>query len=153
MFCDQSGAEREVNQGFCSRCGKEVKGAISFAAPRRGRAGAQIRLLGILWLALSAFEAVGGVVAIILANSLFSPWGPHGMPLFLHPLIAGVGILSIIKAAGGFLTGWGLLNRQRGAGMLGIILGGVSPFFHIPFGPVLGIYTRWGLLRSRAEEE
>jgi hypothetical protein len=153
MFCDQCGAELQASQGFCSRCGKEVKGAISFAAPRPGRVGAHIRLLGILWLALSAFEAVGGVVAIILANSLFSPWGPHDMPPFLHPLIAGVGILSIIKAAGGFLTGWGLLNRQPWARMLAIILGVVSLFFHIPFGTALGIYTLWVLLPAHSEEE
>ena len=153
MFCDQCGAELQVNQGFCSSCGKEVKGAISFAAPRPGRVGAHLRLLGILWLALSAFEAVGGVVAIILSNSLFSPLGPHGMPPFLHPLIAGVGILSIIKAAGGFLTGWGLLNRQPWARMLAIILGVVSLFFHIPFGTALGIYTLWVLLPAHAEEE
>src|SRR6266446_7080578 len=112
MFCDQCGAELEVNQGFCSRCGKEVKGAISFAAPRPGRVAAHIRMLGILGWALSAFEAVGGAVAIILANSLFSHWGPEGMPMFLHPLMLGVGAFSIVKAAGGFLTGWGLLNRQ-----------------------------------------
>jgi len=110
-------------------------------------------MLGILWLALSAFEAVGGLVAIILANSLFSRWGPEGMPPFLHPLIMGVGAFSIVKAAGGFLTGWGLLNRQPWARVLAIVLGVVSLFFHIPFGTALGIYTLWVLLPAHAEEE
>ena len=114
---------------------------------------AHIRLLGILWLALSALDAVGGVVALVLANTLFSRWGPEGMPLFLHPLISVVGIFSIAKAVGGFLAGWGLLNRQPWARMLAIILGVISLFFHIPFGTALGIYTLWVLLPAHSEEE
>src|SRR5258707_11564774 len=98
MFCDQCGTQLDVSQRFCSGCGKEVRGAVSFAAPRPGRVAAHIRMLGILWLALSAFEAVGGAVAIILANSLFSRWGPEGVPMFLHPLMLGVGAFSIVKA-------------------------------------------------------
>ncbi len=153
MFCDQCGGELQVNQRFCSRCGKEVKGPISFAAPRPGRVEAHIRMLGILWLALSALDAVGGVVAIILANSLFSRWGPEGIPMFLHPLMMGVGIFSVVKAAGGFLAGWGLLNRQPWARLLAIVLGVISLFFHIPFGTALGVYTLWVLLPAHSEEE
>ena len=153
MFCDQCGGELQVNQHFCSRCGKEVKGPISLAALRPGRVEAHIRMLGILWLALSALDAVGGVVAIILANSLFSRWGPEGMPMFLHPLMIGVGIFSVVKAAGGFLAGWGLLNRQPWARLLAIILGVISLFFHIPFGTALGVYTLWVLLPAHSEAE
>jgi hypothetical protein len=153
MFCDQCGTQLDASQRFCSGCGKEVKGPVSFAAPRPGRVQAHIRMLGILWLALSGFEAVGGLVAIILANSLFSRWGPEGMPMFLHPLIMGVGVFSIAKAAGGLLTGWGLLNRQPWARMSAIVLGVISLFFHIPFGTALGIYTLWVLLPAHAEEE
>jgi hypothetical protein len=114
---------------------------------------AHIRLLGILWLALSALDAVGGVVALVLANTLFSRSGPEGMPLFLQPLISVVGIFSIVKAVGGFLAGWGLLNRQPWARMLAIVLGVISLFFHIPFGTALGIYTLWVLLPAHSEEE
>ena len=153
MFCDQCGTELQVSQGFCSRCGKAIKGPVPFAAPRPGRVAAHIRLLGILWLALSALDAVGGVVALVLANTLFSRWGPEGMPLFLHPLISVVGIFSIVKAVGGFLAGWGLLNRQPWARMLAIVLGVISLFFHIPFGTALGIYTLWVLLSAHSEEE
>jgi len=153
MFCDQCGSQLDVSQSFCNRCGKEVKGPVSFAAPRPGRVAAHIRLLGILWLALSAVEAVGGVVAIILANSIFSDLGPRGIPLFLHPLMTGVGIFSLAKAVGGFVTGWGLLNRQPWARPLAIALGVISLFFHIPFGTALGIYTLWVLLPAHSEEE
>jgi hypothetical protein len=153
MFCDQCGNQLDVSQSFCNRCGKEVKGPVSFAAPRPGRVAAHIRLLGILWLALSALEAVGGVVAIILANSIFSDLGPHGIPLFMHPLMTGIGAFSLAKAVGGFVTGWGLLNRQPWARPLAIALGVISLFFHIPFGTALGIYTLWVLLPAHSEEE
>jgi hypothetical protein len=153
MFCDQCGAQIDGTQQFCSRCGKEVKGGISLAAPRPGRIASHVRLLGILWLAMAGFEAVGGVVALILANSLFSDMGPRNLPPFLHPLISAVGIFSIGKSFGGFLTGWGLLNRQPWARMLAIVLGVVSLFFHIPFGTALGIYTLWVLLPAHSEEE
>jgi hypothetical protein len=153
MFCDQCGNQLDVNQSFCSRCGKEIKGPVVLAAPRPGRVAAHIRLLGILWLALSAFEAMTGVVAIILANSIFSPLGPAHIPLFLHPLILGVGIFSVAKSAGGFLAGWGLLNHQPWARALAIAMGVISLFFHIPFGTALGIYTLWVLLPQHSEEE
>jgi len=153
MFCDQCGTELQSGQQFCSRCGKEVKGTISFAAPRTGRVASHVRLLGILWLALSAFEAVTGAIAIILGNSVFSRWGPEGIPMFLHPLMIGVGVFSIAKAAVGLVAGWGLLNRQPWARPLAIALGFVSLFFHIPFGTALGVYTLWVLLPAHSEEE
>ncbi len=153
MYCDQCGAELQASQGFCSGCGKAVKGLISFATPRAGRVAGHVRLLGILWLALSALDAVGGVVALVLANTLFSRWGPADMPLFLHPLISVVGVVSIVKAAAGFIAGWGLLNRQPWARMLAIVLGVISLFFHVPFGTALGIYTLWVLLPAHSEEE
>jgi zinc-ribbon domain len=153
MFCDQCGNQLDLNQKFCSRCGKQVLGPVVWAAPRPGRVQAHIRLLGILWLAMAAFEVVTGVIAIILANSIFSQWGPPGIPAFLHPLMTGIGIFSIAKSAGGFLTGWGLLNRQSWARPLAIAMGVISLFFHIPFGTALGIYTLWVLLPAHSEEE
>jgi hypothetical protein len=153
MFCDQCGAELHAGQQFCSRCGKEVKGAVSFAAPRPGRVAAHVRLLGILWLALSAFDLVGGAVAIILGQSIFSRWGPQGVPMFLHPLMIGVGIFSVVKAGLGFVAGLGLLNRQPWARLVAIVVAVISLFFHIPFGTALGVYTLWVLLPSHSEEE
>src|SRR5207248_105794 len=132
---------------------KEVTGPVPFAAPRPSRVAAHIRLLGILWLALSAFDAVGGFGALIVGKWLFSRSGPEGIPIFVHPFIVMFGVISIAKAAGGFLAGWGLLNRQPWARMLAIVLGVISLFFHIPFGTALGIYTLWVLLPAHSEEE
>jgi hypothetical protein len=154
MFCDQCGMQLEANQGFCSRCGKEVKGLVAIGAPRPGRVQAHVRLLGILWLALSAFDVMTGIVGIVLVNSIFShDWGIQGLPLFLQPLIRGFAIFSLVKAAAGFFAGWGLLTRQSWARPLAIAMGIVSLFIHIPFGTALGIYTLWVLLPAHAEEE
>src|SRR5207245_5887627 len=153
MFCDQCGGELQINQRFCSGCGKEVRVQVSFAGPRRGRVESHIRLLGIFWLSLSALDAVGGVAALVLANTLFSRWAPEGMPMFLHPLVGALGILSIVKSVGGFLAGWGLLNRQPWARLLAIILGGISLFFHIPFVTALVVDILWVLFAETPEEE
>src|SRR5579884_3621040 len=139
MFCDQCGAQLQHGQRFCSKCGKEITGPVYFAAPRPGRVAAHVRLLGILWLALSALDAVGGVVALVVGSWVFGPNGPAaGVPAFVRPLVAIGGIFSIVKAAFGFLTGWGLLNRQSWARSLALVVGVVSLFFHIPFGTALG---------------
>jgi predicted nucleic acid-binding Zn ribbon protein len=71
MFCDGCGTALQVGQRFCSRCGKEIAGTMVVGYPQRSRVREHIRLLGILWLALSALNAVGGVVLYILANTLF----------------------------------------------------------------------------------
>lgn len=154
MFCDQCGSQLDAGSQFCKRCGKELKGTIDFIAPRPGRVQSHIRLLGILWLALSAFEAVSGVVGLVLVRTLFNPEvGIHGLPLFIAPLVRMVAIFSIIKSAGGFFAGWGLLNRQPWARTLAIAMAMVSLFFHFPFGTALGIYTLWVLLPAHSEAE
>ena len=153
MFCDQCGTQLHAGQRFCNRCGKEVVGPVSFAAPRPGRVQAHIRLLGILWLALSAFDLVGGAIAVILSKTLFVELTARGVPPFVGPLVHAVGIFSIAKGVGGFIAGWGLLNRQPWARMLAIVLGVVSLFFHIPFGTALGVYTLWVLLPADSEQE
>jgi hypothetical protein len=153
VFCDQCGTQLNAGQRFCNRCGKEVVGPVSIAAPRPGRVQAHIRLLGILWLALSAFDLVGGAIAIILSKTLFVELTAQGVPPFVGPLVHAVGIFSVAKGAGGFIAGWGLLNRQPWARMLAIVLGVVSLFFHIPFGTALGVYTLWVLLPADSEQE
>jgi hypothetical protein len=94
-----------------------------------------VHLLGILWLALSAFNAIGGAVVYIIANTLFAPGGATGAPAFLRPLLSVVGIFVLGKAALGFM-----------------VLGFIS-LFNIPFGTAIGVYTMWVLLPSQAEQE
>jgi hypothetical protein len=154
MFCDQCGTQLDSGQRFCNKCGKEIKGPVFLAAPRPGRVAAHVRLLGILWLALSAVDAMAGVAALVIGSWVFGPNGPAAdAPSFIRPLVAIGGVFSLVKSAFGFLTGWGLLNRQSWARSLALVVGVVSLFFHIPFGTALGIYTLWVLLPSHSEEE
>ena len=154
MFCDQCGGQLDVGARFCNRCGKEVKGPIDFTAPRPSRVQAHVRLLGILWLALSAFDVVAGLGAIIVARWIFGPEGPAAAaPVFVRPLVTIGGLISLGKAALGFLAGSGLLNRQPWARSLAIVVGVISLFFQIPFGTALGVYTLWVLLPAHSEAE
>ena len=64
-----------------------------------------------------------------------------------------IAILLLAKAALGFLTGWGLLQREKWARILALMLAFVSLFTNIPFGTALGVYTMWVLLPQESERE
>jgi len=155
MFCDSCGNALQAGQGFCSRCGKKVTNAPVIGYPISSRVQGHIRLVGILWLAFSAFEITGALVLIIIANTIFLHL--HGGPppeakMFLHPFLSFIGIVIAIKAAAGFLAGWGLLQREPWARVLALVLACLA-LFHIPFGTALGIYTLWVLLPAQSEQE
>jgi predicted nucleic acid-binding Zn ribbon protein len=153
MFCDGCGAALQPGQDFCSKCGKEIKEGMHLAYPRPGRVRQHVRLLGILWLALGALNAVGGVILIILANTLFVRLSEeHGVPTFLHPLLTFVGFIILIKAAAEFAAGWGLQQREPWARVLTLVLAFLALFL-VPMGTALGIYSLWVLLPTESEEE
>jgi len=156
MYCDRCGAALQPDQRFCGRCGKEFSGTVAHPLPNRVRD--HIRLLGILWLALSAINAVVGVVLFVIANTVFAhlhelggvpPDVPAG---FLRSLFTTVGILILAKSALGFFAGWGLLRREPWARMLTIVLSFLA-LFHVPLGTALGIYSLWVLLSAQSERE
>jgi hypothetical protein len=112
-------------------------------------------LLGILWLAISAFNTIGGVIVYILANTLFAHLhggAPDGHTTFLRPLLSVIGIFVLAKAACGFLAGWGLMQREPWARVIALVLGFIS-LFNIPFGTAVGVYTLWVLLPAQSQEE
>ena len=157
MFCDKCGAAVQSSQRFCGRCGKEFAGAAVVPFSRHSRVGEHIRMVGILWLAFSALNALVGVVLFILANTVFAHLHEMGAPPdvptgFLHSLFGTIGVLILAKAAAGFLAGWGLLQREPWARMLTVVLAFIA-LFHIPFGTALGIYTLWVLLPAAADVE
>jgi hypothetical protein len=155
MFCDQCGTAIQSGQQFCNRCGKQITGSV-VGYPLRSRLQEHLRLLAIFWFAFSALEALGGLVLIILANTLFLHLSDMGAPpastTFLHPLLTAVGFFVLAKAAAGFIAGWGLLHREPWARILTLVLGFLA-LIHIPFGTALGVYTLWVLLPAKAEEE
>jgi hypothetical protein len=155
MFCDKCGSAAQPEQRFCSRCGREFAiGSIAF--PQRTRVEAHVRLLGILWLALSALNAVGGLILFVVANTVIRrlpEMSSHGAAVvWLHPFLSFIAVLIFAKAGAGFLAGWGLLQRQAWARMLTIVLAFLA-LFNIPFGTALGIYTLWVLLPAESDAE
>ncbi len=152
MFCDGCGAEVQPGQSFCGRCGKQIIGSILPAQAHARRVAEHIRLVGILWLAISALNALGGLTCFIVANTVFAPGGGLHVPPFLHPLMGIIGSLILGKAALGFVAGWGLLQRESWARVLTLILAFIS-LFNVPFGTALGVYTLWVLLPTDSGRE
>jgi hypothetical protein len=118
---------------------------------RTTRVQTHIHFVGILWLAISAFNAVGGVVLYVVANTIFAPGRGTG-PTFLHPLLSVIAILILGKSAVGFVAGWGLMQREGWARMLALVLAFIA-LFNIPFGTAIGVYTMWVFLPANSEEE
>ncbi len=81
---------------------------------------------------------------------------PNGPPpevmAWLPALVSAVGWLILLKAAVGFVTGWGLLQREDWARVVALVMGFVA-LLSVPIGTGLGIYTLWVLLPSQSEEE
>ena len=152
MFCDKCGAGLQVDQSFCSRCGKEVARLI-VGYPPRNRVREHVRLLGIFWLALSALDGLMAFASYIVANTVFNLGTHPNRAPFLHPLLTLIGIVVIVKAFAGFATGWGLLQREPWARTAAVVLAFPSLFFNVPFGTALGIYTLWVLLPAESDEE
>jgi hypothetical protein len=117
--------------------------------PRQGRIAGHIRLLGILWLAISALRLIPGLFLIAIAGSRIFP---PDIPPFVQALLPAIGLCFLLVAGIGIAIGWGLLARQSWARMLTIVFGAIS-LIDIPFGTALGIYTLWVLLPAESEEE
>jgi hypothetical protein len=117
--------------------------------PRQSRIAGHVRLLGILWLAISAFRLIPGLFLMVFASTdLFPP----GVPSFLHALLPAIGMGLLICAGVGIASGWGLLAHQPWARMLTIVFGALS-LIDIPFGTAIGIYSLWVLLPAESEQE
>jgi hypothetical protein len=155
MFCDACGTAVHPGQAFCSQCGKQVIGPVTVMQPRRGRVQGHLHLLGILWLAISAFNTIGGVIVYVIANTLFAHFqgmGASDAPAFLRPLLSVIGILVLAKAACGFIAGWGLIQREPWARVAALVLGFIA-LFNVPFGTAVGVYTLWALLPAQSQQE
>ena len=150
MFCNNCGAEISPGQKFCSGCGRPAGVPVPMM-PVRSRLAGHIRMLGILWLAVSALRLIPGIALITMVSSGFPPMGGD-VPAFVPMLLNSIGYGIFIMGAIGLVVGWGLLDRQHWARMAAIILGGIA-LVEPPFGTALGIYTLWVLLPAQSEEE
>ena len=150
MFCDRCGTRLQDAQQFCPACGKTARTVPLM--PVQSRIHGHVRLLGILWLALSAFRLIPGIFLVAMFRHGTIGFLPPEVPFFVHGLIRAAGVLMLGAAALGILTGWGLLDRQPWARMLAIVLGCFN-LVDMPFGTALGIYTLWVLLPAKSEAE
>lgn len=148
MYCDACGGAIQAGQSFCSKCGKGIVGTVVTTQP--GRVQSHVRLLGILWMAYSAFDIVGAAAVYVTANIILAH---SGGSVFLRPLLSALAILLLAKAALGFIAGWGLSQREKWARVLALVLGFVSLFTNIPIGTALGVYTIWALMPAESERE
>lgn len=147
MFCDGCGAQLGQSATFCSRCGKPA--GSTPLMPRQGRIAGHIRLLGILWLAISALRLIPGLILVAFGSiRIFPP----DVPTFVTAILPAIGLALLVCAGIGLAAGYGLLTRQPWARMLAIIFGALS-LVDIPFGTAIGIYTLWVLLPAESEQE
>jgi len=158
MFCDGCGNQVQSGQAFCSSCGKQIVGPVFHGAQLRGRVESHVQLVGILWLAMSAFNAIAGLIVLVLGTTLFPHLHemkdvPPDVPIgFLTSFFTAIGILILGKSACGFLAGWGLMKREPWARVLALVLAFIS-LFNIPFGTAVGVYTMWVLLPGQSQKE
>jgi len=149
MFCIRCGAALQPGQSFCPSCGKPT--ASLPLMPVQSRLAGHMRLLAILWFAVSAFRLLPGIFIL----TMFGPDSrllPADVPGFVNGILQIVGYVLIAGAAAGLIAGWGLLERQPWGRTLAIVLGAFS-LIDVPFGTALGIYTLWVLLPAQSEEE
>jgi hypothetical protein len=158
MFCDGCGTAVQAGQAFCSKCGKQIVGPVAVTRLVGGRVQHHGHLLGILWMALSAFNAIGGFFLVLVGVTFFPHLRalgklPPDVPVeFLSSLVTVIGILLLGKAAFGFFAGWGLMQHDRWARVLALVLAFIS-LFNIPFGTAIGVYTLWVLLPAESQSE
>ena len=119
--------------------------------PVESRIAGHIRMLGILWLAISALRLIPGFFLLAVALPLV-PMLPNDMPYFMWAAIQGVTALLWINLFAGAVAGWALLARQPWARTAGILVGLLN-LWDLPFGAALGVYTLWVLLPATAERE
>jgi apolipoprotein N-acyltransferase len=108
-------------------------------------------ILGILWIVVSVFHLIPGLVIFGFSHAGF-PFLPAQLRGFLVPIIGALGVLIAITAVAGILAGWALLTHQPWGRMFAIVIGCLK-LISFPFGTALGIYTLWVLASPGAEEE
>jgi hypothetical protein len=151
MFCQNCGAQVQPGQAYCGSCAKPLTG---YTVVQRNRLERHVHLLGIFWIAYSAFSLLGGAVLMIVARSIFGPGAriDTGAPEFLFPLLSTVAAYLAIKSIAGIAAGIGLLQHAQWGRVIAIILAFLD-ILHVPFGTALGIYTIWALLGKGADED
>jgi len=150
VFCDRCGTRLNDQSRFCPSCGKDVR--VIPLMPVQSRIAGHVRLLGILWLAISVFRFLPGLFLVSVVRHGYLTFLPPEVPYFVHGILRLAGLLFLFSGVIGIVAGWGLLERQPWARMLAILLGFLN-LIDMPLGTALGVYTLWVLMPAKSEEE
>ena len=134
MYCVRCGAPMQDSQQFCPSCGVSVRGAVPLM-PSTSRIAGHVRMLGILWIAISAFRLIPGLVLMAIFHHR-GEFMPPDVPLFVPGFLRMIGLLLLVGAVLGLVAGLGLLQRQPWGRMLAIVLGCIN-LVEMPFGTAL----------------
>ncbi len=116
-----------------------------------------VKVLGVLYLAVSAFFLIGAMFLILAAGGAAGIVGAAAEPddaAIAIPIIgiAGTALAMFLTvfALPGLVTGYGLLQRKPWARIVGIVLSAIN-LINIPIGTVIGLYGLWVLLSKDTE--
>jgi hypothetical protein len=116
-----------------------------------------VKVLGVLYLALSAFFLLGAVIVMVSlggAAGIVGATAAHEDAAIALPVLGITGVavsgLLLILSLPGIIAGWGLLQFRPWARILGIVVA-ILNLINIPFGTALGIYALWVLLNRDTE--
>jgi len=116
-----------------------------------------IKVLGVLYLVLSAFTLLAAVFLALVFGTASGIVGlnadPHDAAIAL-PLIglAGTALVTflVLVSLPGLIAGVGILKMRPWARILGIVVAVVN-LIHVPVGTAVGIYGLWVLLNGETE--
>jgi hypothetical protein len=152
MFCSACGNQLQPSSTACPNCGRSVPARLTITLP--GHVERHLQILGILWVVAGALFLIPGFVLMAISGIVrISIPATETIGRFIAPVVLSIiGGSLFLVAAGGIVTGWGLLKHRPWARMLAIVLGVVS-LLHPPFGTALGVYTLWVLLSDQGGAE
>jgi hypothetical protein len=147
MYCNSCGALVDANQAMCGKCGRPV------GQPLVSRVEQHAKLLGVLWIAYAVFHGMGGMVLLIVANTIFAR-GDYGgeHAAFLHHLLHALALFLLAKSAASLIAGVGILERQSWGRTLALVMAFVA-LINVPFGTAMGVYTLWVLMSPQADSD
>ena len=171
MYCAQCGTQVKDNQKYCNRCGQPVGGsaaadvvtpppppytgsspaAYGAATPRamptrtaaRSRVACHLRMLGILWIVVSAMRLLPALGLLVFSHMgrMDFPFVPSQFRFFMMPMLGGLGVfLSAARRWWASRPAGGCSTAGRGPGCWRS-LSGASVCFLFRSGP------RWAFIR------
>jgi hypothetical protein len=116
-----------------------------------------VKVLGVLYIALSAFGLVAALFVSLIFGTASGIVGasaePHEAAIAL-PIIGLTGMMLVvfllIVSLPGLIAGIGLLKFRPWARIFAIVVAVIN-LIHIPFGTIIGIYGLWVLFNKDTE--